>query len=203
MDRRIRIITVHITEKAVAVGVLERARLAALHGDRAERARASEDRDHGEDGEALLAEKKPKEALAEAELALELGSPLGRARLVPGLRRRFASRGDALVVLDNHEDDRAVARVLDALRGLPVTWIVTARRCLLAGMTVHPVVPPGATEVLLVRHGQTPTTGKLLPGRAPGLHLAEVEPRQGGRTLFQCADGRHVSATFAAALGSS
>ncbi len=33
------------------------------------------------------------------------------------------------------------------------------------------------------------------------LHLAEVEPRQGGRTLFQCADGRHVSATFAAALG--
>jgi probable phosphoglycerate mutase len=27
--------------------------------------------------------------------------------------------------------------------------------------------------VLLVRHGTTPTTGKLLPGRAPGLHLAE------------------------------
>jgi probable phosphomutase (TIGR03848 family) len=26
--------------------------------------------------------------------------------------------------------------------------------------------------VLLVRHGTTPTTGKLLPGRAPGLHLA-------------------------------
>lgn len=28
------------------------------------------------------------------------------------------------------------------------------------------------TIVLLVRHGQTPTTGKKLPGRAPGLHLA-------------------------------
>lgn len=27
--------------------------------------------------------------------------------------------------------------------------------------------------VLLVRHGSTPTTGKMLPGRAPGLHLAE------------------------------
>lgn len=26
--------------------------------------------------------------------------------------------------------------------------------------------------MLLVRHGTTPTTGKLLPGRAPGLHLA-------------------------------
>jgi len=27
--------------------------------------------------------------------------------------------------------------------------------------------------VLLVRHGTTPTTGKMLPGRAPGLHLSE------------------------------
>lgn len=31
-------------------------------------------------------------------------------------------------------------------------------------------IPP--TVVLLVRHGQTPTTGKKLPGRARGLHLA-------------------------------
>lgn len=30
------------------------------------------------------------------------------------------------------------------------------------------------TTVLLVRHGQTPTTGKVLPGRAPDLHLAEA-----------------------------
>ena len=29
-----------------------------------------------------------------------------------------------------------------------------------------------ATTILLVRHGQTPTTGKVLPGRAKGLHLA-------------------------------
>lgn len=27
--------------------------------------------------------------------------------------------------------------------------------------------------MLLVRHGQTPTTGKMLPGQAPGLHLSE------------------------------
>jgi len=27
--------------------------------------------------------------------------------------------------------------------------------------------------ILLVRHGKTPTTGKVLPGRAPGLHLSE------------------------------
>ncbi len=30
------------------------------------------------------------------------------------------------------------------------------------------------TTVLFVRHGQTPTTGKVLPGRAPDLHLAET-----------------------------
>ncbi|MHB1709811.1 MAG: histidine phosphatase family protein [Acidimicrobiales bacterium] len=29
------------------------------------------------------------------------------------------------------------------------------------------------TVVLLVRHGKTPTTGKVLPGRAPDLHLSE------------------------------
>lgn len=30
-----------------------------------------------------------------------------------------------------------------------------------------------STLILLVRHGQTPTTGTVLPGRAPGLHLSE------------------------------
>lgn len=29
------------------------------------------------------------------------------------------------------------------------------------------------TLVLLVRHGETPTTGTVLPGRAPGLHLSD------------------------------
>lgn len=31
---------------------------------------------------------------------------------------------------------------------------------------------PSSTLMLLVRHGRTPTTGKVLPGRAKGLHLA-------------------------------
>ncbi|GGH91788.1 MSMEG_4193 family putative phosphomutase [Arthrobacter liuii] len=30
-----------------------------------------------------------------------------------------------------------------------------------------------STLILLVRHGETPTTGTVLPGRAPGLHLSE------------------------------
>ncbi len=32
---------------------------------------------------------------------------------------------------------------------------------------------PTFTTVLLVRHGATETTGKVLPGRAPGLHLSD------------------------------
>jgi probable phosphomutase (TIGR03848 family) len=33
--------------------------------------------------------------------------------------------------------------------------------------------PTPPTVVLLVRHGTTPTTGRVLPGRAPGLHLSD------------------------------
>lgn len=33
--------------------------------------------------------------------------------------------------------------------------------------------PSRLSVVLLVRHGKTPTTGRILPGRSPGLHLAE------------------------------
>jgi probable phosphomutase (TIGR03848 family) len=42
--------------------------------------------------------------------------------------------------------------------------------------SAQPSVPPAApkgTLLLLVRHGETPTTGMILPGRAPGLHLSE------------------------------
>ncbi|MGH9280334.1 MAG: MSMEG_4193 family putative phosphomutase [Acidimicrobiales bacterium] len=37
---------------------------------------------------------------------------------------------------------------------------------------------PRPTLVLFVRHGQTPTTGKELPGRRPGLHLADAGKAQ-------------------------
>jgi probable phosphoglycerate mutase len=50
---------------------------------------------------------------------------------------------------------------------------------------------PAGTLLLLVRHGQTPTTGTVLPGRAPGLHLSglghvqaeRLADRLGGLTL--------------------
>jgi probable phosphomutase (TIGR03848 family) len=38
--------------------------------------------------------------------------------------------------------------------------------------------PPAPAVALLVRHGRTPTTGKVLPGRAPGLHLSDAGRRQ-------------------------
>ncbi len=42
--------------------------------------------------------------------------------------------------------------------------------------------------VLLVRHGTTPTTGKMLPGRAPGLHLAEKGRQQAAAAAERIAD---------------
>src|SRR5881394_3177189 len=41
-----------------------------------------------------------------------------------------------------------------------------------------PAAKPATTLVLLVRHGVTPTTGRLLPGRRRGLHLSDEGRRQ-------------------------
>jgi len=50
--------------------------------------------------------------------------------------------------------------------------------------------------VLLVRHGKTPTTGKVLPGRAPGLHLSDEGRAQaeavGARMAAMVATGRRA-----------
>jgi hypothetical protein len=54
----------------------------------------------------------------------------------------LTARGRTLVVLDNHENDRALARFLDSVRSAPTTWVITARRCLLSGVEVFPIVPP-------------------------------------------------------------
>jgi hypothetical protein len=80
-------------------------------------------------------------------LALRFGTRRrGHGSLVPGLRRDLARRGDALLVLDNHEDDRAMAHLLDSLSGTPATFVITARRCLLAGVLVFPVTAPLVTS---------------------------------------------------------
>lgn len=64
--------------------------------------------------------------------------------------------------------------------------------------------PPPPTLVLLVRHGQTPTTGKVLPGRAPGLHLADSGRKQAEAVADRIAalqtDKRRVAAVYASPL---
>ncbi len=59
---------------------------------------------------------------------------------------------------------------------------------------------PRPTVVLLVRHGQTPTTGKLLPGRAPGLHLSEVGEAQAAAVGERLAKLAKVDAIYASPL---
>lgn len=56
-----------------------------------------------------------------------------------------------------------------------------------------PAAPP--TVVLLVRHGVTPTTGQVLPGRAPGLHLSEAG-REQARGVAERLDGLPLTAIY-------
>jgi probable phosphoglycerate mutase len=60
--------------------------------------------------------------------------------------------------------------------------------------------PPKPTLVLLVRHGQTPTTGKVLPGRAPGLHLAEKGQAQAQAVADRIGGLERVAAVYASPL---
>lgn len=60
--------------------------------------------------------------------------------------------------------------------------------------------PPASTLILLVRHGQTPTTGKVLPGRAAGLHLAEAGVSQAHRVAERIAELPKVDAIYASPL---
>ena len=59
---------------------------------------------------------------------------------------------------------------------------------------------PRPTTVLLVRHGQTSTTGKLLPGRAPGLHLADEGVAQAERAAERLAELKQVDAVYCSPL---
>lgn len=54
--------------------------------------------------------------------------------------------------------------------------------------------------MLLVRHGQTPTTGKVLPGRAAGLHLAEAGEAQAHRVAERIAELPKIDAIYASPL---
>jgi probable phosphoglycerate mutase len=61
--------------------------------------------------------------------------------------------------------------------------------------------PPNSTLLLLVRHGQTPTTGAVLPGRAKGLHLSDDGKAQAQAVAERIAPfGDRVAAVYASPL---
>lgn len=62
---------------------------------------------------------------------------------------------------------------------------------------------PAATSVLLVRHGATATTGKELPGRAPGLHLSDEGRRQADDVAARIHALAHPPAPATSAAGAS
>lgn len=59
---------------------------------------------------------------------------------------------------------------------------------------------PKPTLVLLVRHGHTPTTGKLLPGRAKGLHLSDTGRAQAQAVAERLAQLKKIDAVYASPL---
>jgi probable phosphomutase (TIGR03848 family) len=59
-------------------------------------------------------------------------------------------------------------------------------------------LPP--TVVLLVRHGVTATTGKILPGRAAGLHLSDDGRKQAEAAALRIAPLKRVAAIYSSPL---
>ena len=64
----------------------------------------------------------------------------------------------------------------------------------------HAKAAPKVTTVILVRHGQTPSTGKILPGRAPRLHLADVGHEQAVRAATRIGELEAVDAVYTSPL---
>ena len=60
--------------------------------------------------------------------------------------------------------------------------------------------PPAGTLALFVRHGCTPTTGKLIPGQAKGLHLSDEGRAQAEAVAQRLAALKHVDAVYASPL---
>jgi probable phosphoglycerate mutase len=59
---------------------------------------------------------------------------------------------------------------------------------------------PPPTVVLFVRHARTPTTGSVLPGRAPGLHLADGGRADADKMAERLASTAKIEAIYASPL---
>src|SRR5271156_2785043 len=67
-------------------------------------------------------------------------------------------------------------------------------------MPAKPPKPAPSTVICFVRHGTTPTTGKVLPGRAKGLHLSEKGLEEASRTAERLAGLGSIKALYASPL---
>ena len=59
---------------------------------------------------------------------------------------------------------------------------------------------PPPTVVLFVRHARTPTTGSVLPGRAPGLHLTDGGRADADKMAERLASAAKIEAIYASPL---
>ena len=71
---------------------------------------------------------------------------------------------------------------------------------LVLNVNMAPAARPTSTTVLLVRHGLTPTTGRLLPGRSAGLHLSDEGQRQAEAAAQRIAKLKSVAAIYSSPL---
>lgn len=121
-----------------------------------------------------------------AMMATRFGKSAHGEAALRTVRRILMESGPSLIVLDNHEDDAATAALLDAMRDAPVSWVITARRSLLSGVTVFPVVPP------LVNAGKSPfprvtEITRLLRWNPVALDLADALVASGVTTVTELA----------------
>jgi probable phosphoglycerate mutase len=59
---------------------------------------------------------------------------------------------------------------------------------------------PASTLIIMVRHGKTPSTGKLLPGRAKGLHLSDTGKQEALVVAERLSKIKKVVAIYASPL---
>jgi hypothetical protein len=78
-------------------------------------------------------------------LALRFGTGRGDGR-VQRLHTFLSDGPERLIVLDNHENDRAIQRLFETFSDTNATFVITARRCLLAGVLIYPVTAPLVTS---------------------------------------------------------
>jgi len=72
--------------------------------------------------------------------------------------------------------------------------------CFVASKTKSAQLDRSATVVILVRHGHTPTTGKILPGRAKGLHLSDLGKEQAEKVASHLSSLNSISAVYSSPM---